>query len=50
VITWVLHENYDGIRAETCRMPHVAAGDVHHLGSNSSVAYVTFLISLQILS
>jgi len=27
-------------------MPLVAASDVHHFGSNSSVVYVTFLISL----
>jgi hypothetical protein len=50
VITWVLHEDYDVIRAETCRMPLVVAGDVHHLGSSSSVVYVTLLISLQSLS
>ena len=46
-ITWVLYEDYDGTLSETCRMPLVAAIDVHHLGSNGSAVYVTFLISLQ---
>jgi hypothetical protein len=35
--TWVLYEDYDGTRLETCRMPFVAASDVRHLGSNGSV-------------
>jgi len=46
-ITWVLNEDYDGTRLETCRMPLVAASDVNYFGSNNSVVYVTFLIPLQ---
>jgi len=46
-VAWALNEDYDGTRSETCRMSLAAASDVHHFGSNSSVVYVTFLISLQ---